>query len=102
MHTSKSDSNRSFRCYHTRKLSRELLHFENLVGNRGQQAAEDVPGVTTVSYRGHDYDIGSDRRQVLSLLLSTYETAMAKNLALIEAQDELRRLNRDLEARVQQ
>jgi PAS domain S-box-containing protein/putative nucleotidyltransferase with HDIG domain len=78
-----------------------LSTVESLFRDRGLQADEDAHDVITVSYRGRAYDIGSDRRQVLTLLLSTYETAMVKNLALIEAQDELRSLNRDLEAMVQ-
>ena len=44
--------------------------------------------------------ITSNRLQILNLLLSTYETAMAKNLELMEMQDELKTLNKELEERV--
>jgi signal transduction histidine kinase len=50
-----------------------------------------------VSYRGETYFIDSTRSQILNLLLSTYEAAINKNLELIEAQDELKRLNQGLE-----
>jgi signal transduction histidine kinase len=50
-----------------------------------------------VSYRGETYFIDSTRSQVINLLLSTYEAAVNKNLELIEAQDELERLNKGLE-----
>jgi signal transduction histidine kinase/CheY-like chemotaxis protein/PAS domain-containing protein len=50
-----------------------------------------------VSYRGETYFIDSPRSQIINLLLSTYEAAVNKNLELIEAQDELKRLNQGLE-----
>jgi signal transduction histidine kinase len=50
-----------------------------------------------ISYRGETYFIDSTRSQTISLLLSTYEAAVNKNLELIEAQDELKRLNQGLE-----
>jgi signal transduction histidine kinase len=50
-----------------------------------------------VSYRGENYFVDSTRSQILNLLLSSYETAVAKNFALIETQDELEKLNQGLE-----
>ncbi|MCK9196274.1 MAG: response regulator [Syntrophales bacterium] len=55
-----------------------------------------------ISYRGENYFIDSTRSQIVNLLLSTYETAVNKNLELIEAQDELKRLNQGLEEIVDQ
>jgi signal transduction histidine kinase len=55
-----------------------------------------------ISYRGETYFITSTRSQIINLLLSTYETAVNKNLELIEAQDELKRLNQGLEEIVDQ
>jgi signal transduction histidine kinase len=55
-----------------------------------------------VSYRGETYSIDSTRSQIINLLLSTYEAAVNKNLELIEAQDELNRLNQGLEEIVDQ
>ena len=50
-----------------------------------------------ISYRGETCFIDSSRSQIINLLLSTYETAVTKNLELSEAQDELKRLNKGLE-----
>jgi signal transduction histidine kinase len=71
-----------------------LLHDENL-----NDREENRKGIQ-ISYRDEKYLITSNRRQILNLLLSTYETAMAKNLDLIRAQDELRSLNDSLEEMV--
>ncbi|OHE31218.1 MAG: hypothetical protein A3J94_09470 [Syntrophus sp. RIFOXYC2_FULL_54_9] len=71
-----------------------LLHDENL-----NDREENLKGIQ-ISYRDEKYLITSNRRQILNLLLSTYETAMAKNLDLIRTQDELKSLNDDLEEMV--
>ena len=76
-----------------------LSAVESLLADRRLTPAADGV-VTNISYRGETYPIAADRRQILTLLLSTYETAVAKNLELIEAQSELQELNRDLEDRV--
>jgi signal transduction histidine kinase len=55
-----------------------------------------------ISYRGETYFINSTRSQIINLLLSTYETAVNKNLELIDAQAELKRLNQGLEEIVDQ
>ena len=54
-----------------------------------------------ISYRGEKYLITSTRMQILNLLLSTYETATTKNLDLRKAQDELEKINRELDERIQ-
>jgi signal transduction histidine kinase len=61
-----------------------------------QTEAEEL-GIT---YLGKRYAITSDRRQILKLLLSTYEGAVRQNQELIQAQLELQRLNEQLEIRV--
>jgi signal transduction histidine kinase len=71
-----------------------LLHDENL-----HDREENQKGIH-ISYRDEKYLITSNRRQILNLLLSTYETAMAKNLDLIKTQDQLKSLNDDLEEMV--
>ena len=55
-----------------------------------------------ISYRGETYFIDSTRSQIINLLLSTYEAAVNKNLELIEAQNELNKLNQGLEEIVDQ
>jgi signal transduction histidine kinase len=69
---------------------------ENLKGQDPPQKGIDI------SYRGETYFIDSTRSQIINLLLSTYETAVNKNLELIEAQAELKRLNQGLEEIVDQ
>jgi signal transduction histidine kinase len=71
-----------------------LLHDETLLNREDNQREIDI------SYKNEKYVITANRRQILNLLLSTYETAMAKNLDLIRTQDELKSLNDDLEEMV--
>jgi light-regulated signal transduction histidine kinase (bacteriophytochrome) len=49
-----------------------------------------------VYFAGKRHFITSDRLQILNLLLSTYETAVQRNEALVSAQDELRKTNEQL------
>jgi PAS domain S-box-containing protein len=53
-----------------------------------------------IFFRDKKYFITADRLQILTLLLSTYETAVEKNLDLLEAQNELKKLNEELEEKV--
>jgi signal transduction histidine kinase len=48
------------------------------------------------------YFITPEREQILDLLISSFETAVQKNLELIRVQDELRALNESLEEKVEQ
>ena len=54
-------------------------------------------GLATLHFGGQDYVITADRRQVVNLLLSTYETAVQQNRELTKARDELHGLNEQLE-----
>jgi signal transduction histidine kinase len=79
-----------------------LSTVEHLLLNKNlKNPQEIIQKDISVSYRGETYLIASNRLQILNLLLSTYETAMAKNFDLMGAQDELKRLNKELEERVQ-
>jgi signal transduction histidine kinase len=79
-----------------------LSTIEHLLLNKNlKNPQEIIQKDISVSYRGETYLIASNRLQILNLLLSTYETAMAKNFDLMETQDELNRLNKELEERVQ-
>jgi signal transduction histidine kinase len=53
-------------------------------------------------FRGSKYFITSERQQILDLLLSTYETAVMKNMELKEVQEELEAVNGRLENMVQE
>ena len=69
-------------------LSRELHH------------AEQMDLGIEIYFAGQKYNINSDRQQILSLLLSTYETAVQKNNELLQTQEALKELNERLEERV--
>ncbi|MBI5441363.1 MAG: response regulator [Deltaproteobacteria bacterium] len=71
-----------------------------LRNKRRLNTAEDLPAVE-VNITGESYLIKSDRAQILNFLLSSYEAAIHKNEELIQAQQELRILNKDLEREVQ-
>ncbi len=67
-----------------------------LLVNRYQSGEQsDLPELK-ISLAGQEYCIRSDRRQILDLLLSTYEAAIRKNKELIRARDELNDLNEQL------
>lgn len=56
----------------------------------------------TVTFSGRSYRLTADRTQILSFFLSTYETVMQKNREIEAARDELRKLNEELEIKVQE
>ena len=60
----------------------------------------DSGGSLKIGYRGEDYDISSDRYQILSLLLATFENAVERNTLLESTQLQLRELNESLEGLV--
>jgi len=77
-----------------------LSTIEHLQLNENLKSTQEIQTGISVSYRGETYLITSNRWQILNLLLSTHEAAVAKNLELIGTQDELKTLNRELEERV--
>ena len=83
--------------YNENQLMSTIQHLnENLKRQDPPQKGIDI------AYSGETYFIDSTRSQIINLLLSTYETAVTKNLELIEAQAELKRLNQGLEEIVDQ
>lgn len=64
--------------------------------NDSQQSAVEV------NFNNKKYSISSDRGQILDLLLSTFDNALAQNKELIQSQMELTMLNEQLEERVEQ
>ena len=50
-----------------------------------------------IFFAGENYFITAERLQILDLLLSTYENAYHQNIALLETQNELKKLNEQLE-----
>jgi signal transduction histidine kinase len=77
-----------------------LSTLEQLHLKENPDGREDSRKAIPISFRGETYLIASNRLQILNLLLSTYETAVAKNFELATAQDELKRLNEGLEEMV--
>lgn len=51
-----------------------------------------------IVFQGIKYQINSDKRQILNLLLSVYEAAINQNRELIEAKQQLEAMNIDLKA----
>jgi light-regulated signal transduction histidine kinase (bacteriophytochrome) len=65
---------------------------------RIQPGRENTTEGLELHFGGQDYVLHADRRQILKLLLSTYETAIRKNRELSQARDELYELNEQLKA----
>ena len=59
------------------------------LANRDLGPASDGAPIP-IHFAGQRYDIAADRRQILHLLLSTYETAVRTNTELIKAHEELK------------
>ena len=68
-----------------------VMYNDHLRRTRGMHIGVEI------LFGGQKHVITSDRQQILDLLLSTYETAVQKNLDLSRAQDELKSLNENLE-----
>ncbi len=77
------------------QISRVILNQHMRDGSSGASGDE-------ILFKGQRYVITSERRQILDLLLSTYETAVMKNRQLKELKEELEVLNENLEKKVEQ
>jgi diguanylate cyclase (GGDEF)-like protein len=73
-----------------------------LLLNRYQQVECAAQPDLRVVFAEQEYAITSGRRQILDLLLSTYETVIRKNNELIMAQNKLEEMNLKLELAVEQ
>jgi two-component system cell cycle sensor histidine kinase/response regulator CckA len=72
-----------------------LLSKELHIRDRTQMGVE-------IYFAGEKHLITSERQQILDILLSTYETAVQKNFELVKAQENLKRLNEQLEEKVKE
>ena len=79
-----------------------LSTIESLLDNPFQDGAERSNEPIEVTFAGRRHVVGSDRRQILSLLLSTYQNAVEQNRELARTQEQLRSLNEELEDRVRE
>lgn len=74
-----------------------LSRIEYILDNYKRSSDEMTESVLEITYNGMQYCIKSTRQQILDFLLSTYETAMQKNMDLVKTQEELEKFNDDLE-----
>ena len=88
--------------FHSQTLQPGLPHPVHKQRTFGRIRAEAEPFQAPVAleYAGKEYSIASNPRQILDILLATYETAVRKNEELIRAETELQLLNEDLERKV--
>jgi PAS domain S-box-containing protein len=77
-----------------------LSRIRQMLMSRHQPEPVDPRGIP-VFFAGDEYHIAADRKQILGLLLSTYETAVEKNSELLNTQRKLSELNEQLEDRVE-
>lgn len=66
-----------------------LARIRTVLANRGLGSSDDSAPIP-IHFAGERYDIAAGRRQILNLLLSTYETAVRTNADLIKAHEELK------------
>ena len=66
-----------------------LARIRTVLANRELDAAVESAAIP-VQFAGQRYQIAAGRRQILNLLLSTYETAVMTNQELIKAQEALK------------
>ena len=75
------------------RLKHLLLTRELQKDNRTQLGVE-------IFFTGKKYFITSEKKQILDLLISTYESAVQKNIELNKSQEELSKVNDELEQKV--
>jgi len=79
-----------------------LSRIQYILINRKLYKSDKMQMGIEIFFAGQKYFITSERQQILNLLLSTYETAVQKNLELIRARNELKLLNEHLEEMVEE
>ena len=83
----------------TKPFREEYLvsHVEQILSNREIPKSETIKVELEVLVRGKKRVITVDHQQILTLLISTYEAAVQRNDELVQAQDDLKKLNERLE-----
>ena len=75
-----------------------MTRINYLIANRHvRQMGSNDAGIEIV-FQGKNFQINSDKQQILNLLLSVYEAAVNRNEQLIEARRELEKSNEELQA----
>jgi signal transduction histidine kinase len=67
-----------------------LSRIQTILANQLLRKSIGAEKEITIFFAGRHYVITSDRRQILNLLLTTYETAISTNRKLIQAHEELK------------
>ena len=75
-----------------------LSRVNYLLANRELRNAGSTDMVLEIMFEGNKYAINSERKQILDLLLSVYETSIEQNKALLETQKQLQEANEHLAA----
>ena len=83
----------------TKPYSEEYLisHIEQIIANRKIHHSDRVSFGIEIMFGGKPRTITADQLQMLTLLISTYEAAVAKNQELIKMQEKLQVMNDQLE-----
>jgi PAS domain S-box-containing protein len=79
-----------------------LTRIQHILLNVDLRTSQKIETGLQIIFSNQKYFITSQRQQILDLLLSTYETAVHKNLQLNQSQNELRQLNERLEQKVKE
>ncbi len=79
-----------------------LARIRQILINRELQKSSRTQIGVEIYFAGKKYFITSERKQILDLLISTYENAVQKNTELIAVQEQLKILNEELEQKVKQ
>jgi signal transduction histidine kinase len=79
-----------------------LSRIEYIVLNRELRVGAGTQTGLDIIFNGEKYSITPERQQIVDLLITTYETAVQKNLELLRVETELNALNERLEEKVKE
>jgi CheY-like chemotaxis protein/nitrogen-specific signal transduction histidine kinase/HPt (histidine-containing phosphotransfer) domain-containing protein len=79
-----------------------LSRVQDIITTRTLRKNENLQVGIKLHFAGNTHTINSDRKQILDLLISTFESAVLQNRDLLKAQVELKALNAELETRAKQ
>ena len=74
-----------------------LDRFQSLLVDASMAHCVETPAGLEITFEGRRHLVTADRRQMLNLLLSTYENAVQQNRELIKTQQKLNNLNQELQ-----
>ena len=79
-----------------------LARIEDIITTRALRRNEGLQLGIMFQFAGTTHTINSDRKQILDLLISTFENAVLQNRMLTKAQRDLKQMNAELEERAQE